>query len=139
VNARTAANSKYNAMPTTVDGVRFDSAAEAHRWSELLLLEKAGDICDISRQRPFPLYVVGAVELGRLQPYVRIGTYVADFIYTRSKDSVSVVEDVKGYRTPLYRWKKKHFEAQYGIVITEITNTRRRGSRGARRARRARV
>jgi hypothetical protein len=31
-----------------------------------------------------------------------------------------VVEDVKGMRTPMYRWKKKHVEAQYGITITEV-------------------
>lgn len=31
-----------------------------------------------------------------------------------------VVEDVKGFKTPLYKWKKKHVEAQYGITIREI-------------------
>jgi hypothetical protein len=31
-----------------------------------------------------------------------------------------VVEDVKGFKTELYRWKKKHVEAQYGIEIVEI-------------------
>ena len=29
-------------------------------------------------------------------------------------------EDVKGFKTPLYRWKKKHVEAQYKITVVEI-------------------
>jgi hypothetical protein len=33
---------------------------------------------------------------------------------------MTVVEDVKGFRTPLYRLKKKLIEAQYGIAIIEI-------------------
>jgi hypothetical protein len=32
---------------------------------------------------------------------------------------------VKGFKTPLYRWKKKHVEAQYGITIREVTARRR--------------
>ena len=34
-----------------------------------------------------------------------------------------VVEDVKGgeaTKTPLYRWKKKHLKAEYGISIVEV-------------------
>ena len=30
-----------------------------------------------------------------------------------------MTEDVKGFKTPLYRWKKKHVAAQYGIDILE--------------------
>ena len=29
-------------------------------------------------------------------------------------------EDVKGVRSPLYRWKKKHFQAEYGRPIFEV-------------------
>jgi hypothetical protein len=31
-----------------------------------------------------------------------------------------VVEDVKGMRTPMYSWKKKHVEAEHGVTIVEI-------------------
>jgi hypothetical protein len=49
-----------------------------------------------------------------------VGHYVADFRYRSGPQGLLVVEDVKGVRTALYRWKKKHVEAQYGIQITEI-------------------
>ena len=48
---------------------------------------------------------------------ITIGHYVADFEYLEG--DVRIVEDVKGMKTPLYRWKKKHFEAQYGLKIRE--------------------
>ena len=35
---------KYNARPTVVDGVRYQSTAEARRYGELKLLERAGKI-----------------------------------------------------------------------------------------------
>ena len=50
----------------------------------------------------------------------RIGVYRADFKYHDKETMPYVVEDVKGFATALYRWKKKHVEAQYGIVIREI-------------------
>lgn len=100
--------SKYKAMPTIIDGIRFASKKEANRYAELKLLEKAGKISLLSRQRKHPLEVAGKI----------IGYYVSDFSYT-DEDEVYVVEDAKGMRLPLYLWKKKHFEAQYGIKIKE--------------------
>ena len=47
----------------------------------------------------------------------QIGKYVADFVYIENDEEV--IEDSKGYRTPLYRWKKKHVEAQYKRKIKE--------------------
>lgn len=118
--------SKYNAVRTQVDGVWFDSKAEAARYSELKLLEKAGKIADLKIHNKWPLVIGETV----------IGNYESDFDYFQiieaNGDAVLVVEDVKGVRTPLYRWKKKHFEAQYGIKITEITKGRK--SRTLRRA-----
>lgn len=105
--------SKYRAIPTVVDGVRFASKAEAKRYGELKLLERAGQVRGLLLQ---PAFVLHAVREGRL---VAVGKYVADFAY--QKDGALVYEDVKGMRTPLYRWKKKHVEAEYGIQIQEIT------------------
>ena len=46
-----------------------------------------------------------------------IGRYRADFSYEELTETGGrwdfTVEDVKGFKTPLYRWKKKHVEAQY--------------------------
>lgn len=111
INARP---SKYRAKPTVVDGIRFASQKEARRYQELKLLEKAGKIYDLELQPAFELLVY----LG-LRP---IGKYVGDFRYSEIVDGLEsrIVEDVKGFKTPLYRWKKKHVEAQYGIQIREV-------------------
>lgn len=108
--------SKYGATPTTVDGIRFDSVKEAARYKELKLRQLAGEIYRIELQPRFELRVrnpdspVGSVT---------IGAYRGDFSYYIKATHTRVVEDVKGFKTPLYRWKKKHVEAQYGIQILE--------------------
>ena len=119
---------KYGAVRTQVDGHSFDSKAEARRYAELRLLEKAGEIEGLELQPAFPLRVLlttgtfagaGAALAGE---YPTIGKYIADFRYFRLTPPMGwVVEDVKGVKTALYRWKKKHAEAQFGITITEIT------------------
>jgi hypothetical protein len=106
--------SKYNAVKTFVDGHRFDSKKEANRYQELNLLLKAGKIKNLELQVKFPLMVGG----------IRIGFYIADFVYQEPVPPAKnlayrIVEDCKGFRTALYRWKKKHFEKQYGIKILE--------------------
>ena len=98
---------KYHAKRCFVDGQWFDSGREAARWRELRLLERADQISGLQRQPKFSLLVNG-------RP---IGAYVADFAYLEA--GVRVVEDSKGVRTALYRWKRKHVQAQYGIEIRE--------------------
>lgn len=106
---------KFNAKATVVDGIRFSSMAEAKRYGELKLLEKAGEIEGLELQPKFPLIVNG----------VKVASYIADFRYVvRGKGIVSrlgrvVVEDTKGMITPVYRIKKKMVEALYGIAILE--------------------
>ena len=106
--------SKYGAQPTVVDGVRFDSKKEAARYQELLMRQRAGEIHGLELQPEFPLYVWDTVN----KTATHIGKYVADFTYTERDQSV--VEDVKGMKTPVYRLKKKMVEAQYGVTIREI-------------------
>jgi hypothetical protein len=107
---------KYRALPTTVDGIRFPSKGQAERYRELKLLERAGLIFNLRCEVACPLYATQYLN--------KIGDYVADFIYFEGDDVV--VEDFKGFRTPLYRWKKKHFEAQYGIKIRETSARKKR-------------
>lgn len=120
-NANT--RSKYGAVKTTVNGIMFASKAEARRYRELKLLEKAGDIRALKTHPEFTLcpWMTDHSEI------VIIGKYVADFAYKarikmgRDQDEwEDVVEDVKGHATPLYKWKKKHCEAQYDVTIREI-------------------
>jgi hypothetical protein len=100
---------KYGAKPTTVDGFRFASKAEARRYVVLRTLERGGVITHLRRQVRFPLHVQGQ----------QIGHYVADFVY-RAGGGEEVVEDVKGVETQLFRWKARHFLAEYGreILVT---------------------
>jgi hypothetical protein len=100
---------KFGAIPTVVDGRRFDSRREAARYAELRILERAGQISGLECQPSFPL-VVGTVK---------IGTYRADFRYRDAAGS-EITEDVKGVRTAVYRLKAKLMLAIYGIAIREI-------------------
>lgn len=100
---------KYGAKRTEVDGHSFPSRAEARRYGELKLMQQQGVIEGLELQPRFPLLVNG----------VNIGTYVADFRYRDIERGGVVIEDTKGMRTPMYKWKKKHLHAQYGIDILE--------------------
>jgi hypothetical protein len=104
-----AKRSKYNATRTTVDGITFASKREAKRYSELKLLEMAGEIKELVLQPRYPLKVNEQL----------ITTYVADFRYDDCKSKRSIVEDTKGFRTPEYRIKKKLMLAIYGIEVFE--------------------
>ena len=50
---------------------------------------------------------------------IRAITYTADFCYF-TWDGQPVVEDVKGYKTDVYKLKAKLFAYTYGFFITEI-------------------
>lgn len=98
---------KYSAIKTEVDGIKFYSKAEARRYSCLKLLEKSGEISDLSLQPRFDLIVNGK----------KCGFYKADFKYIDG--GKEVVEDVKGMKTPVYNLKKKLVKAIYDIDIYE--------------------
>lgn len=96
---------KYRAVPTYVDGMRFDSKAEARRWGELRLMQMAGLISDLQRQVEMPLVVNG----------VKVGVYTADFVYRENGEIVT--EDVKGVIDTAARLRIKVAEACYGIKV----------------------
>lgn len=103
---------KYRNVPTVVDGVSFASKAEARRWGELRLLERAGEIADLQVQPSFDLIVNG----------VKVCRYVADFGYLEV-NGPRIVEDVKSPATaanPVYRLKKKLLLACEGIAVKEV-------------------
>jgi len=110
---------KYRAIRTEVDGIKFDSKAEAKRYQSLKLLLLAGEITDLEMHPKYALHV-SDYETG--EP-VLIGRYIGDFSYF-TKDGEFVLEDVKSPITrkhPLYRWKKKHVKAEYGVEIVEVS------------------
>lgn len=102
--------SKYKAVKTVVDDITFDSKKEAKRYGELKMMEKAGLISDLLLQPGFVIFIKGK----------KICEYRADFEYW--EQGQRVIEDVKSETTrklPVYRLKKKMFEAAYGIKIKE--------------------
>jgi len=99
--------SKYNARATTIDGIRFASKAEARRYTELKLLQEAGEIDGLELQPSFIIWSTNNYKTGKTD---RI-TYIADFKYFQNGQYI--VEDVKGVLTPVYRMKKKMFLAGY--------------------------
>ena len=108
--------SKYRNKPYVLDGIRFDSQREAQRWYELQQMQKAGLISELARQVNFDLTTMRRGDEAR--GFQSVGKYRADFTYIAQ--GKLVVEDAKGMRTDIYRWKKKHFEIEYGIPIKEV-------------------
>lgn len=109
--------SKYNSKKTVVDGQKFDSKKEANRYQELLLLEKAGVIKNLSRQVKFVLIPSQRDENGKV--IERECSYKADFVYYE-EEGETIVEDVKGFRTKEYIIKRKLMLYQYGLRIREV-------------------
>ena len=128
---RTAKTNKYNAKKVSVDGIEFDSKKEARRYQELLLLQKAGEIYMLERQKVYELLPAqrepdtvgkrGGVIKGKLLE--RAVESVADFVYT-NKNGETVVEDVKGFREggayAVFVLKRKLMLYRYGIKIIEV-------------------
>lgn len=106
--------SKYGAKKVEVDGIKFDSKKEASRYQELKLMERAGVIQNLELQKRFELIPSFKVD-GKT---IRGITYKADFCYC--ENGQYVVEDVKGYRTEVYKLKAKLFAYRYGFQIKEI-------------------
>lgn len=114
-----------------VNGIEFDSRKEAQRYQELRLLERAGRISNLrlqvkyvliptQRASSFELYKSGP-QKGMRKPGKVLENecaYIADFCYIRNGETV--VEDAKGYRTEVYRIKKKLMLERYGIQIKEV-------------------
>jgi hypothetical protein len=111
--------SKYRAVPTIIDNIRFASKAEARRYGELKLLEKAGRIEDLELQPSFPLHAASSGTPPSWAPTLRtlVGHYRGDFRYRDVKTGKWITEDVKGLDTPMSRWKRKHVAIQYGITV----------------------
>ncbi|EEI83531.1 DUF1064 domain-containing protein [Anaerococcus tetradius] len=103
------AYNKYKNKKTIVDGIPFDSLKEARRYQELKLLVRGGVIKDLELQPVFEL-VPSQIYRGKTMRKV---SYIADFMYKDIKRDVTVVEDVKGFKTDVYKIKMKLFLYKY--------------------------
>lgn len=111
--------SKYNAIPTTVDGIKFDSRLEARRYQYLLLLERSGEIRELQVHPTFELQPWFSVDGKKF----RAISYEADFSYKKDDGkfgSVLVVEDCKGTVTAEARLKMKLFAFRFGMAVSVI-------------------
>lgn len=100
--------SKYGAKKVEQDGVVYDSKKEAKRAAVLKEWERFGIITGLRQQVDFELQPGYTNNRGqKIRPII----YRADFVYQR--EGKLIVEDTKGFRTDVYKLKKKLFEYQY--------------------------
>lgn len=117
---------KYHAKKVKNVYGEFDSKKEFGRYLILKHREELGFIEGLQRQVPYVLIDEqrepdtvgprGGVHKGKVLE--KACTYVADFVYV--ENGYTVVEDAKGFRTPVYKIKKKLMLWRYGIVIQEV-------------------
>lgn len=120
--------SKYHAKKVSIQGETFDSKREARRFLELQMMEKAGRISGLQRQKKFVLVPAqyepdttgprGGRIKGKLLE--REVAYYADFVYWDKDAKEFVIEDTKGVRTPEYIIKRKLMLWINGFQIREV-------------------
>lgn len=108
---------KYHSKKTIIDGIEFDSKKESMRYQELKLLERAGKIRDLKLQPEYELIP----KFKKNNKTYRKTIYKADFSYFDIESNKYITEDVKGFKTDVYKLKKKLFEYRYNdLEISEV-------------------
>lgn len=92
----------------------FDSALEAKRYRQLVLLERAKAIKNLQLQVPF-LLQESFRKNGKTYRKIE---YIADFVY--EENGKTVVEDTKGVKTDVFKMKQKLFERKYPDLSIKI-------------------
>lgn len=110
--------SKMGNRYVELDGRKFHSIAEAARYKELKMLETVGEISRLRCQVAMPLREAVTLDGVRGKPV----SYIADFEYLRHKDNVTVIEDVKGFKTDTYKDK-------LGMILNVIKARQAAGER----------
>lgn len=106
---------KYNNKKTLVDGIWFDSKAEAMYYIQLKALKESGEVHEIELQPAFvlvPSYY--RIENGK-RIKVREMKYKADFKVVYRDGRVEYI-DVKGKKTAVYELKKKLLLWRYPLI-----------------------
>jgi hypothetical protein len=96
---------KYNAVPVTVDGIRFASKLEARYYEALKLRQAAGQVAYFLCQVPF--HLPGGVK------------YVVDFVEFHTDGVVRYV-DTKGHVTETFKIKKRMVEELFPVKIEVV-------------------
>ena len=110
---------KYHNCKVMVDGIKFDSKAEARRYVELKIIEDTGHIKELKLQPKFELQPKYKNSKGQC---IRAITYKADFSYIETHSEVGklIVEDVKGVETKEFKLKKKMLEYKFPDIDFRI-------------------
>ena len=107
---------KYKNKKTVIDNITFSSIAEANRYKELKLLLYAKKIRNLELQPRFTLQCAFTDNQGIKHRKIE---YIADFQY--KEKGKTIVEDVKGMLTGIYKLKKKLFLYSFqDLVFREI-------------------
>lgn len=109
LRTRAGAN-KYGAEPTEVDGIRFASKAEARRYQELRILERAGQITDLRLQPRYELQPAFVDNKGMKRASIQ---YTADFAFREPGNPREVILEVKGALTRDYLVRARLFLYQH--------------------------
>lgn len=115
--------SKYRNVKTDLDGIKFDSIAEAHYYATLKMLKKSGIVKGFQLQPVFELIPKFKLPSGK---NIAAQNYRADFKVYYPNGTVEVV-DVKGKATAHYKDKRKAFLYRYAknYKFVEIINGER--------------
>ena len=98
---------KYRNKKVIVDDYVFDSIQESKRYKELKLLLRAKQISNLELQ---PHFLLQESFKKNGKTYRKI-EYIADFKYI--ENGKTIIEDVKGIQTDVFKLKHKLFEKIY--------------------------
>ncbi len=98
---------KYRSKACKIDGITFQSTAEANYYYKLKMLVKAKKIAGFCRQ---PRFVITEGDNN-----TRCVEYVADFIEFHNDGTYRIV-DVKGIQTPAFKLKMKSLHEKYPTI-----------------------
>lgn len=110
--------SKYNARKVTIDGITFDSRAEARYYEYLLGLMAAGTVESFEMQKSYTL--LDKFPHPKTGKTIRAIKYIPDFEVIYSDGRVEVV-DVKGFmKNPVFLLKAKLFMFRYAVPLIVV-------------------
>lgn len=108
---RNAGKSKYKNKWTEVDGIKFQSTAEASAYTEYKRRKSSGEFKEFERQRRYKLIVNG----------IQVSSYRADFVIIHWDGTEQIVDVKSPFTRTLndYIIRKKLMKALFGIDIYE--------------------
>ncbi|MEK3888086.1 DUF1064 domain-containing protein [Bacillus sp. FSL K6-3431] len=115
-NIKKPKRSKYGNKKTTLDGIVFDSKAEAKYYEQLKWLQECKEIL-FFRTQPRYLLQEAFEKDGKTHRKIE---YVADFEVHQKDESIEVI-DVKGVETDVFKMKEKMFHIKYPHKLSVVT------------------